>query len=264
MNKNLTHCFFAMFDILGFKNLLNQKGTEDLYRLYENHIFPSIQYAAMPVLKNVNSTLVPEPSSLRVKGFQFFSDTIVYYTEDDSFVSFLNIVLTSRELLKMGFAGGKAPYRGAIGYGDLIINNNGILVGTSIIDAYQGEQSQVWSGCILTEQAEKVCIDKNYFKQYVELFISLSKEEKDEINKQIYLSASKVLLKYDVEIQSYNKLRPIEYSIKKFYVLDWTYRVYEGAALNSFYPSINNHQTKIIENTVEFERWARLYNCVNK
>ena len=70
-----TNCFFAMFDIIGFSNLLKVRGSEGLYRLYSRNILPMLQRAAMPfsIEKEINgvNALVPDPHSLRV-SYNFF------------------------------------------------------------------------------------------------------------------------------------------------------------------------------------------------
>ena len=92
-------------------------------------------------IRNGKNVSVPDPKSQRV-NYSFFSDTIFYHSKDDSLESFLNIFFTSLELLKSGFSGSKAPYRGAIGYGDIVVDDSGILLGTSVIDAYKGNRAK--------------------------------------------------------------------------------------------------------------------------
>ena len=79
------------------------------------------------------------------------TSTVIFFTADDSFAAFLSIVHSAFTLLQFGFAGGKAPFRGAIGWGDLIDDPNGILIGSAIEDAYIGESTQAWAGAMLTE-----------------------------------------------------------------------------------------------------------------
>lgn len=256
-----------MFDIIGFSNLLKEKGSEGLYRLYSNNILPMLQHAAMPVAKleerNGTTVSVPDPKSQRVY-FTFFSDTIVYYSKDNSFDSFLNIVLTSLQLLSSGFAGSKAPYRGAVGYGDIITDPNGILLGTSIIDAYKGEQSQMWAGCILTESCENICLENNYFEQFNKLIETALQLETDEVKRTTLKNKEKILVRYNVKKQKKTNDKPIEYFEKEHIVLDWTQNMYIGAAEKSFNPSEIPHQEMIRKNTIDFELWARQNNAVAK
>ncbi|MDX2191046.1 MAG: hypothetical protein SFY32_14390 [Bacteroidota bacterium] len=254
-----------MFDIIGFSNLIREKGSEGLYQLYSRSILPMLQHAAMPesIIQNKDgrNISIPDPKSQRVY-YSFFSDTIIYYTKDDSWDSFNKIIFTSLELLKSGFNGAKAPYRGAIGYGDIIFNDIGILLGTSIIDAYKGEGSQMWSGCILTDACEKFCCDNNYINEFYKLFETVIRNEKDEDKISDYKKAQKTIVKYVVHKQRKSIDKPIEYFEKEHYVLDWTQKVYEGAADKSFNRTDIPHQEMIRVNTIAFENWARQNNKI--
>jgi hypothetical protein len=249
-----------MFDIIGFTNLLKQKGSEDLYQFYSRTIVPMLQHAAMPisVINEVNGVkvLMPDPISQRV-NFLFFSDTIIFFSKDESLESFINIVFTSLELLKSGFIGSKAPYRGAIGYGDIVTDPAGILLGTSLIDAYKGEQSQMWSGCILTEACEEFCLKNNYIDKFYKYFDGLLDGESDENIQLVYKKAKNTLVKYLVPKQMKGNDKPIEYFQKEHYVLDWTHNVYVDASIKSFNQSEIPHQLMIRNNTIDFENWAR-------
>jgi hypothetical protein len=242
---------------------LKEQGSENVYKKYLNLILPNVQRAAMPALINQeqdgNNVLVPDPRSQRVY-YHFFSDTIVYYSNDDSFDSFMKIVFTAVELLKSGFTGLKMPYRGAIGYGDIISDNRGILIGTSIIDAYKGEQGQMWAGCMLTEDCEKFCIEKNYIHDFQKLFDSVISSEQEEWKKNDYRKGRRALVKYKVPRQKKHVGKKIEYYEKEHFVLDWTQRVYEGAAEKSFDQTKIRHQEMIRKNTIDFEIWARKNN----
>lgn len=254
-----------MFDIIGFTNLLKEKGSDGLYQLYSRNILPMLQHAAMPKSitkeKNGINVSIPDPQSQRV-FYTFFSDTIIYYSKDDSSDSFFNIIFTSLELLKSGFNGSKAPYHGAIGHGNIISDQNGILLGTSIIDAYQGEQSQMWAGCILTEACEEFCQQNNYIDSFYQMFDVAIQNELDERKLIEYKKAQKTLVKYVVQKQKKSNDKPIEYFQKEHIVIDWTHKVYEGASEKSFNPSQIPHQEMIRKNTINFENWSRKNNQV--
>jgi hypothetical protein len=258
-------CFLAMFDIIGFANLLEEKGSEGLYQLYSRSILPMLKHAAMPksIFKEFNgmSYWIPDPISQRVQ-YNFFSDTIIYYSKDDSLDSFIKIVFTSLALLKSGFMGFKAPYRGAIGYGDIISDPNGILLGTSIIDAYKGEQSQMWAGCILTEICENFCQKNKYIDSFYQMFEIALQDERDEEKQTDYKKAQRTLVKYAVQKQKRNIDKPIEYFQKEHFVIDWTHKMYEGASEISFNLCKTPHQEMIRKNTIDFENWARTNNQI--
>ena len=62
---------------------------------------------------------------------------------------------------------------------------------------------------------------------------------------------------YDIPIQKNPKNGPIEYSTRHGLVLDWTINMFKDAAEKTFKKITDPHATKIRENTIEFEKWAR-------
>ncbi|NHB70378.1 hypothetical protein [Perlabentimonas gracilis] len=254
--------FYAMFDILGFKALLNELNTDGLYNRYLHSILPMIENASMPILKTIKrdgkDVMVSDNSYVRA-NYSFFSDTITFFSSNDSFDSFLGIHMTALEFLKSGF-GMYMPMRGAIGYGDLIVDKYGIQVGTSIVDAYIGEQSQVWSGCIYTKNAEKFCQKEKYFEKYHQIFHKLKTNTKGFLDMQQLENKQKSLIKYNVPLQKKVNDKPIEYYNEELYALDWTKNVFNDASKKVFKLYKNDHQQRIRENTINFEEWARKNN----
>lgn len=258
MSKNV---YLAMFDILGFKAIRNQLGTDRLYGKYLNAVLPIFQNAAMPksLTKEVEGkkVSVADPSSKRVEHL-FFSDTFIFYTPDDSFDSFIKIIFSAVAFLQGGF-GIKSPVRGAIGHGDFITagNING-LMGEAVEDAYIGEQSQVWSGCMLTEKCQKFSQENKYINEYQLLLTAAANYSSGQREKESLLISSRYLKEYEVPFQKNPREKEIEYWTEKRYALDWTKKVYNGASTTAFQnPPINDHQKRIMDNTKNFETWAR-------
>jgi hypothetical protein len=243
--------FVGMFDIVGFRGLRNHLGTAGLYQLYQRSILPLVAHAAAgageTVLVGVERRFIPKISDISCK-FRIFSDTAVLLTQDSSFASFLKIVRSSLALLHSGFCDSKAPYRGAIGYGDVVDDErNGILIGSAIEDAYVGEQSQMWSGCALTPAACEVIRRGGYLQQLQDV------QKWNPVNGKI----ERWIVEYPVPVQNKKKDGPTLYSRRPGLAIDWTTRMYEGAAKASFLPSDDEHARMIVANTVEFEEWAR-------
>ena len=142
----LHNCFVGMFDIIGFQALRKNIGTTGLHQRFIRGILPAIEHSAAgggkSVLKEGVSLYVPVISKSSVEC-RIISDSVIFIVRDDSFESFMNIVHSSFMLVQFGFSGLKAPYRGAIGWGDLIIDNN-IVVGSAIEDAHR-PASPCWS-----------------------------------------------------------------------------------------------------------------------
>jgi hypothetical protein len=255
--------FCALFDIVGFKSLKNALGTEGVYTKYERGILPLIQHSAAGssrvVQTQADEVLVPEfgPQSV---GYRVISDTVLFYSNDDSFRSFLNIVMSSFRLIQSGFSGSKAPFRGAIGWGDLRDENPEILVGSAIEDAQEGESSQCWAGCMLTVSCKKFVEEQNYVGTFQQLFSEVQKQHADERKKVVARENAFILVPYDVPTQHNPKDSPVCYSTLATYAVDWTIRMYQGAAEKSFLPSAHLHSQTIQQNTIEFEQWARANN----
>ena len=256
-------CFLAMFDVLGFKRLRKERGTSGLHQLYMRMLIPSIQHAAASRTKTITVDgqrhVVPDETSWLV-GFRVFSDTIVYVTNDDTFASFLAVLTASFKLLKSGFCGSKAPFRGAIGYGDLITEPAGVLLGSAVEDAYKGEQSQAWAGCSLTPSCQAHVEQAGFLALHDQLFAKAAEATEDTedaaTRKKLTLRRG-LLVEYDIPTQHNPKSGPIQYATRRGLALDWTIQVYEGAAVKSFYPSDDAHAKVKAENTRVFEEWAR-------
>jgi len=252
-----------MFDFLGFKNLRKERGTEGIHQLYMRGLLPQIQHAAALKGKTIKldgkSVYVPDfgPQSI---DYKIVSDSIILFAKGDGFDQFLKIIAASHNLLCSGFAGHKAPLRGAIGYGDLIYDPNSIWVGSAIEDAYVGESKQVWSGCSLTESCEAFVRNEEYIQQYISVFEVARNQEQDDLKRKNIEKAKGRLVEYNIPEQRNPKTGPVEYSQRTGYALDWTLNVYEGAGEKGFSASESNHANIIINNTKQFESWARSNN----
>lgn len=264
METTLSNRFFAMFDIIGFSNLVKTMGTEALFKQFSKSVIRSIQYAATNGFIEQDrvgyKVSVPDLSKLRV-NYQIFSDTIIFYTKDNSWNSFFDIIVTAVKLMTFSFYS-PGPFRGAIGYGDLMTNEFNVMIGTSVIDAYTGEQEQVWSGCMLTKKCEEFCEEQNYFKFYEKVFSSRIEElinegaDVDEIDtKKEWLTA---VVKYDVPKQRKITKDEIDYYFENHFVINWTHWVGTAVDIGKvFIPSEISHHKKIKNNTLDFEKWAR-------
>jgi len=257
------NCYLAMFDIIGFKSLRKQLGTSGLYNKYKKSIQPMIEHSAAgrnkTVIYNGEKRLVPDFSIMSVK-FKIISDSIILYTEDDLFSSFIKIINSSHMLLQSGFSGGKAPFRGAISHGDLIDDPNGTYMGSAIEDAYVGESSQVWSGCILTKACSKYAEENDHISDYKGLLKAHASNTLDSVEKNNFILNSNRIAKYNTPIQKNPKDTTIKYYNEEHYVLDWTTKMYDGASGKSFNDSNDSHAKLIKTNTINFETWARKHN----
>lgn len=263
MNPQPITAFVGMFDVLGFKALREQNGTAGLHQQYVRGILPAIQHSAAGKSKSTiidgQNVLVPDFTDTTLR-YRVFSDTVIYFSPDDSFESFVSIVNSAFSLLQYGFAGGRSPFRGAIGWGDLVDDSRGILLGSAIEDAYIGESSQAWAGAMLTTGCRDFAERHDYLRNYREVHLEAAAKAQDEIKRRSAAENSKRLALYEVPIQKNPKDGPAIYETQQAYAIDWTIRMYEGAVSQSFMPTESSHAQTLAANTQEFESWARQHN----
>lgn len=255
---HLPNSFVAIFDIIGFKELRAKQGTAGLMQKFERGVLPLIQHSAAGRSKTEEregqQVSVPDFNEFSVQ-YRVFSDTVIFWTKDDSFSSFLSIIQTSSQLTASGF-GGKAPYRGAVGYGDLLVQGE-IMVGAGIEDAYIWEQKQAWAGVSLTPKCEEFCTSRDYVAQRGKVHVDAAEVEQDPQRKKNFLREARRLVRYFVPLQSNPKDGPATYAKRESIALDWTSSVYKDAAEQSMSLSSSTHATTIRNETIAFEKWAR-------
>jgi hypothetical protein len=141
--------FFGLFDILGYSSLMKNNSLEKLIEIY-NSVVAGIDKAAV----TINHTDENQDLSFDKIGSFLFSDTIVLFQE----YSTVNLpggsfILKAALLMRLAFEKG-IPLRGAISYGRYYITTNCFL-GKPIVEAYEMEKIQEWSGAILCDSAKK-------------------------------------------------------------------------------------------------------------
>lgn len=249
-----------MFDFLGFKRLRQALGTDGLYELYQNGLSPLIKHAAArrgkTIQQGTKPLFVPEVGPHSIEH-RVVSDSILLFSSSNTFDDFLKIVDASHRLLCSGFAGHKVPLRGAIGYGDLILDPQSIWIGSAIEDAYIAERNQVWAGCRLTEQCEIFVRTEGLYESYRSRISETARNEADPIKKQNLAKAARRLVSYQIPLQNNPKDGPVQYTNRQGFALDWTTNVGNGVAEKAFSPSDNTHSQRIQANTLAFEKWAR-------
>jgi len=147
--------FFALFDILGFKEIIKNNDLEYLGNIIGNLLDTLDSNAVTIAGQDTNQEL-----SLGKTNSIVFSDTIILYEDMrqmiDGTIPYFgpSIIAKSSILLRLAFESG-IPLRGAISYGDYLISKNYFL-GKPIVDAYSAERNCNWSGAILHESVVNV------------------------------------------------------------------------------------------------------------
>ena len=144
--------FFGFFDILGYKHLNANNELNDLIQIFDELILDVDKEAVTMSGLDKDQRFFPQP---KVETL-VFSDTIILYQVEPSKHSMIGvpqILYKSSLLLRIAFERG-IPIRGAISYGEYYIHKRCYL-GKPVIEAYEQEKSQKWSGAILCKSAEE-------------------------------------------------------------------------------------------------------------
>jgi hypothetical protein len=253
-------CFVGMYDILGFKALRKNIGTEGLYERFKSGILPLIQHAAAGMGKyeivDGENVFIPQ-FNINSVNYLIISDTIIFFTRDSSFKSFSNIVNSSFSLLQSGFIGSKTPFRGSIEIGDLIFDRSGIIIGSAIEDAYLGESIQEWSGVMLTKNCLEFVGKEGYPDQYKKVYLDIAENSNIEKEKRIAKGNAECLVRYDVPLKIKHHSDQSDSNVFSTLVINWTVRMYKDASIKAFSDTKEEHAEQIIKNTQAFENWAR-------
>ncbi len=211
MNK-----FIAYIDILGFKELVLNNDHETLIKKFQNLFSISIELSLSQgkynIIENSGKELaVPDLNHALVNSINI-SDSVILWTDDDSMQSFINLIVTVRNVINHCTLAG-FPMRGAIVRGEMTFlkRQMGIktdvtqqaLIGKGIVDAYIQESKQEWAGCTVDATAIKA-----YIKQYEEM-----KNKVKYLPSIEYLVEKKLICKYKVPYKTG--------IIKDEYVLEW-------------------------------------------
>jgi hypothetical protein len=176
--------YLSFLDILGFKQILENKHVDNVAKVYEdflNERYKDLFDDDQIIGQHIN--------------IQFFSDSIVIYSNDEDEKALFFIIYTTRFLLMAAFIEG-FPLRGAITKGELKIlrkDINGIqssvLIGKPIVDAFNLEKQFDWSGCVVCHACEQDLLNNSMLKGYFEKrrIIQYEPPKKNGIIEQFYV-----------------------------------------------------------------------------
>lgn len=139
-----SECFVALFDILGFSNLVK---NNELDKVAGTYLRAKKEFEN--TISHINALLQKDTVTFRI-----FSDTFLIYTSGINDMSFLALLAASDSLFLAAIENGLS-IRGAITVGELIVSD-GIEIGKPIVDAYENEKKQDWIGCWITDH----CMNK--------------------------------------------------------------------------------------------------------
>ena len=143
--------FIALFDILGFKDLIRNDHLEDVYKVFlrVNNLINDTKEMAEHLEALFESKVVTVLN---------YSDTFLIYSLDISDIEQNRIdkvfqaVLAACDSLFIAANENRLPIRGSITVGDIIVSGD-VVIGKPIVDAYEMERQQEWIGCRISRKA---------------------------------------------------------------------------------------------------------------
>ena len=165
--KTYNKSYIAILDILGFKDLVNENAHQELlniYKLFTTTINDCLADFKSNIIDNEHETkIITDLTNVKINSV-IISDSIIFWSDDNSTDSFFEMLITIRHALRFGIFHG-IPMRGGFTVGEFSIidekldtksyNQNITFFGKGIVDAYNLEQSQDWAGCVIHEDCIK-------------------------------------------------------------------------------------------------------------
>jgi len=141
--NNSTGRYLLFLDILGFSELVETKGVDEIYQTIDKAL------AAFNKWEDLN----------RLFSTIYFSDTFLFYQLSKGYGSwaFLDVYAIGGMLLSALLAQG-VPARGTISFGEFEVKDDQsgrhqLYFGRALIDAYKAEQRENWIGITILESA---------------------------------------------------------------------------------------------------------------
>jgi hypothetical protein len=134
--------FVAFFDLLGFSSWLQAEGSAEVFTYVRGFLNLMIRASLPGSVVHPDMSVTVQNSNI---GFINFSDSVVFYSRDDSEISFRTILQVSGEFMNGVINGPSRMLRGAMSYGEFYADPDAnAYVGQALIDAYRLEGQQDW------------------------------------------------------------------------------------------------------------------------
>ena len=155
-------CFFALLDILGFKDLVRQTAYEELKKTVEDFV--------RECKNNIDfSRTIGQQFKIKLSHVHVWvvSDSIYVWMDDNEILKqFVNLLHVVNTMLVRGIEN-NLPLRGVVTYGELFVSkkessdnggndfsfDSGSLYGKALVEAHEAEREVKWSGAVLTPNA---------------------------------------------------------------------------------------------------------------
>lgn len=144
--------YVAFFDLLGFSAWLESEGSFNVFTYVRGFLNLMIRASLPGSVVNPDMSVVTNETTIGVINF---SDSIVFYSRDDSETCLEAILRVSGEFMNVVITGPSRMIRGGIAYGEFYADPEAnAYVGQALVDAYRLEGAQDWLGCSIDDTVE--------------------------------------------------------------------------------------------------------------
>ena len=204
------NCWVACFDIIGFKNLLNDfinafMGHNKTNKEVALAMDVFVEHYYKDILRKLEEKGKYRPDKIFV---HWFSDTFLLYTFDGSPESLSCIEQSATHFFVDAISANSAAMalRGALSFGEFYADKeNGIFLGRAFIDAYQYAEKQHWIGLVISPKAraelQKISLCPPDRGKYLEYDVPIKTKEKN-IKSEVVLKIETEKL-FSFEMQKY-------------------------------------------------------------
>ncbi len=134
--------FVAFFDLLGFSSWLEAEGSAEVFTYVRGFLNLMIRASLPGSVVHPDMSVTLATSEI---GFINFSDSIVFYSRDDSDACFQTMLRVCGEFMNAVITGPSRMLRGAISHGEFYADPDAnAYVGQALVDAYRLEGRQDW------------------------------------------------------------------------------------------------------------------------
>lgn len=139
--------YVAFFDLLGFSSWLEADGSLEVFKYVRGFLNLMIRASLPGSVVNADMLVTLGESNIACINF---SDSIVFYTLDDSEECLSEILCVSGEFMNVVITGPSRMIRGGIAHGEFYADPEAnAYVGQALVDAYRLEGAQDWLSCSL-------------------------------------------------------------------------------------------------------------------
>lgn len=137
--------YVAFFDLLGFSSWLEADGSLEVFKYVRGFLNLMIRASLPGSVVNADMSVTLGDSKIACINF---SDSIVFYTRDDSEECLSEILCVSGAFMNVVITGPSRMIRGGIAQGEFYADPEAnAYVGQALVDAYRLEGAQDWLSC---------------------------------------------------------------------------------------------------------------------